>query len=267
MGKRNRWRNGMCGLLLGWLALVPGCMYCRYTLPPMEKERIDYCASLPQPCRSRVFVFFLQGSDPLGCSNLWGLREHLHSLGFIKTYYGYWHHVPHFGSEIRRLRQEDPETRFVLIGFGKGGNAARDLAASLQGEGIGIDLLVYLGSATIHGQSSPRPENVVQVVNIRGQGCWQGKELSDASNLVLPATWHYGAAVHPMTIDVLTQELVAVACRVPYIEPVPPALPPSETAPQPRREHRTPPKAERDEWDFLKPAPLHPALPTQGGSR
>lgn len=253
MGKR-RWQLLGRGLLLAGLAGAPGCLSCFHPIEPPCPELLESCRSLPRRGRGHVYIFFVDGIDPTNCANLTGVRDYVQALGFIKTYYGQCFHALWFRSEIRRLHQEDPDARFVLVGFCVGANTVRSLAHSVLADNIFIDLVVYLDGNTLQNVPSNRPENATRVVNILADGCiWNGVQIEGADNHCLKDTGHFGTPSHQLTLETLAQELAQVAALVPVAEPPETApLPSSETAPTPRPVKPRSSDA-RDEWDFLKP--------------
>jgi hypothetical protein len=244
------------GLLLA--VLVISSTGCLGFLNPVAPEAVQYahtCPPLPQECRNHVYIFFVTGMDPLDCANLNGVRDFLNELGYLKTWNGQLYHVPHFIQEIRRIHQEDAEAHFVLIGFSFGANAIREMARSVGEDNIPIDLLVYCGANTFTDCPENRPANALRVLNFLATGCiWNGADLTGAVNECYADVWHFGSVTHLHTLNVLVDELVVVAGRVPVIS----LLPAEDPGPHPAR---SVPLAEdtRDDWDFLKmPAPNAP---------
>src|SRR5262249_53626213 len=117
-----------------------------HPVPVPGVAMIEHCRSLPKSTRNHVYIFLMNGVDPLGFSNLSGVRDYLLQLGFIKTYYGQCYHKVWFADEIRGIHQEDPYARFVLIGFSSGADKMRCLARTVQDEGVRVDLLICLGA-------------------------------------------------------------------------------------------------------------------------
>src|SRR5439155_1183533 len=112
-------------------------------------ELAQACQELPNGCRDHVYVFMIHGMDPFDYANLEGVKDYLHELGFTRTYYGQLQHTARFTKEVRRIHQEDPDARFVLIGFSFGANMVRNIARDVKGDSITIDLLLYLGGNTL----------------------------------------------------------------------------------------------------------------------
>jgi hypothetical protein len=219
-------------------------------------EQLQLCQEVPQCCRDHVYIFLVNGLDPLNATNLTGVRDYLHSLCYQKVYYGQFFHRSHYEAEIRRIHQCDPDARFVLLGFSLGANMVRTMAHDAQKDGVTIDLLVYCGGNTLKNVPTDQPENAERILNILAHGyIWHGDNMERAENIQVSKSWHFGSPAHPYTIQTLTHELALVAARVPFREPPGEMMVPAEeTAPAPRAVPGQP-TALRDEWDFLKPAP------------
>lgn len=275
MTLQGRWVRRLGGLFLTALCLAtgPGCLNFVHSLDAPPKEQILPSERIPTPSRNHVHIFLIHGMDPLDLANLGGLTEYIHALGYIKTHYGQMYHLWEFKTELRRVYKEDPEARFVLIGFSFGANLVRQLANAVKDEGVIIDLLVYLGGNTLENTPPNRPDHVLHIANILASGCiWNGTTLDGADNLHYDNVWHFGSPTHPQTRELLARELAVVAARVPYVERVPPPLP--EEAPRPRPVR--PDQARKvaplpSDWDFLKsrgtydePQPPELAQPVRG---
>ncbi len=232
-----------------------------HQVDPPSKERLEPSACVHAQARNHVHVFLIHGMDPFDWANLAGLRDYIQSLGYIKTHYGQLYHIWKFEDELRQIHRDDPDARFVLIGFSFGANMVRNLANDANEEHIPIDLLIYLGGNTLKDCPKDRPENALHIVNILATGCiWNGDQLEGADNLNYGDVWHFGSPTHPKTLDVLAEELVKVAARIPVVLHEPPAWHPDEEAPRPRPAE-TRKKGPRDAWDFLKPGPQDEETP------
>src|SRR5262249_12387801 len=140
----------------------------------------------------------------------------------IKSWLGQPYHAHHFARTIRQLHQDDPDIRFALVGFGLGASWARDLAASLAGDPVPIDLLVAIGEKPAEA-AVPLPSNGRRSGSVAAAG---DEAAPDEVKIELPRPGRLGAATHPATLALLASELAAVARRVPLVEhPLPP--PPS----------------------------------------
>jgi len=192
----------------------------------------------------------VHGLDPLNVSNLSGVRDYLHQLGFTKTYYGQLYHAWWFEKELHRIHHEDPEAHFVLIGFSYGANVVRHLAHSAQREDIPVDLLVYLGGNTLENIPDDQPENASHIVNVLASGfIWNGATFDRAENIHVTDVWHFGSPSHPRTLEALGRGMALVAESLPVPQGTTHA---DDLGPTPRPVV-TQPRTRRTEWDFLQP--------------
>ena len=167
-----------------------------------------------------MYIFMVHGMDPLDLANLTGVRDYLHALGFRKTFLGQLYHTAGFDKEIHQLHKDDPQGRFVLIGYSFGANMVRSLANSPRADSIPIDLLVYISGNTLKNEPGDQPDNVRKIVNILARGSiWNGAEMDQAENLNLPNVFHFGFPTHPATLEVLRREMAVVAGRVQVFPP------------------------------------------------
>jgi len=248
-------------LLLALVTLgATGCLSFCHPIDPLPPEQAAECKAIPEPCLNHVHVFFIHGMDPLDLANLAGVVEYVQKLGFIKTHYGQMYHTWQFKKDLRRIAKEDPEARFAIVGFSFGANMARNLTNAVKGDGVLIDLLIYLGGNTLDNTPPNRPEHVLRIVNILAHGyVWNGANLDGAENLEYTDVGHFGSPTHNQTLIVLRQELAVVARRVPIIERVEPALPPTGPTPHPLNATpipaptAVPTAAKPGEWNFLEP--------------
>lgn len=248
MNPRESWIPILAKIILG-VSLVTACGCLRFVHPigPDLHESASPPPGMSQAAQNRVYLFIMHGIDPLDLSNLAGLTDHLHHLGYIKTYFGYVHHRFYFAREIRRLAKEDSRNRFVLIGFSAGANMVRDIANDVGADGIPIDLLIYFDGNTFDDKPKNRPPNAIRVVNlIANNYIWQGGPLTGATNSYYPNTFHFSIASHPATLEMLARELTLVASQVPIISQELAAHPPADPLPHP------------GDWHFLTDQTIGP---------
>ena len=239
MTQQGRWPRRLSVFALAALCLATGqgCLSFVHSLDLPPKDQIEQGELIPAPCRNHVHIFLIHGMDPLDLANLNGLTEYIQQLGYIKTHYGQLYHLWEFKKEMRRIHEQDPQARFVLIGFSFGANMVRELANAVKENAILIDLLVYLGGNTLENNQETQPDHVLHVVNILAAGCiWNGTTMDRADNIHHTNVWHFGSPTHPKTRALLAREFAVVAARVPYVEKAPP-LPPEveQEIPMPRR--------------------------------
>lgn len=197
---------------------------------PLRSE----CASIPAAERDHVYVFFINGADPLCVGNLNGLCAYIKSLGFNQCEFGQMYHTRSFYRKICKIKAGDPQAKFVVFGYSLGANCALMLTHWLKDDGVNIDLLVYLGADMVYPGERSRPDNAMRIMNIMGHGSiWFGGDLfirdidmDGAQNLHLDAG-HFSLPSQAETITSLVQEIINVANR-------PAGMPqPDETPPVP----------------------------------
>jgi hypothetical protein len=240
------------GLLATALSTM-GCMSFCHPVAAPAPEVLESCHAVPAGCRNHVYIFILDGIDPVCFCNLGGVHDYLVNLGFIKTYQGELYHCFWFKSEIRSIHKDDPDARFVLIGHGLGADLARSLANDLAGEDIFVNLLVYLDGNGFGSSLTNKPGNVGRVVNVVTPGVFGGTAgIDGANNVSLDHASHWSAPTDLQTLELLQHELMDVAMTVPFQEPPQPHGREPEMAPTPRVVIPNL-STTRDEWDFLKP--------------
>ena len=256
LGKRRLYRLGSCGLAL-LLGMQVGCLRFCHPVDPLPAEEVRDTFELPVGCKNRVYVFLLDGVDPLDTANMAGLQDYLHSLGYLKTYYGQPFHAFYYAKEIAAIRKREPNARFAVMGFSYGAGLVRDMARDLGKQGIEIDLLVYVDGGRLSSQTLGRSPNVRKVVNILAFDRPDECEIPEAENRRYDDVWHFGTVTHPDTLRMFVRELAQVALRVPLTTHIPSAPPAKGVlpAPRPAPEMLPPPtpNVKRDGWDFVRP--------------
>jgi len=266
MKRQRKWRHALGRwLLAAGLAGQGGCMTFLNPAAPPTQLALEQCHSLPKCCRNHVYMVLVNGLDPLHCGNLPGVRDYLQGLGF-RTYYGEVYHGDWLKRELRKVHQEDPQARFVLVGYSAGGNVVHGLAQDTQADGIFIDTVVYLDAPWVYNSLPKRPANVGRVVSIyTSSSLLGGHALEGADNYQLTNTKHLAAPTHELTLELLAGVLAEVAVTVPVVETAAPVLPGSEEpTPRPRKVQ---PAEKPDEWDFLKPASRLHMPPSPGHTK
>lgn len=217
MKKANGWRSGWyLALLTLPVAAAGGCMGILHPLPPPPAEQCAPCQEAPDCC-ARIHIFMVNGLTILphiyGSMN--GVGKYVEQLGFpqprIACHYWKWC----FEDEIRRIHQEDPAARFVLVGYSIGGGVVYSIAQTLEPEGIFFDLIVYIDPHSFIHCLDEQPKNVGKVVNVYSAGPILGcSDLAASENYYVPCVWHLGAPRQEATLDVLARELglLATAC-------------------------------------------------------
>jgi hypothetical protein len=256
--RRTRAGKSKLAALLAALGFITGCTCIDHlSVPaPIEPDLAEAICCVAECSRCHVYLFFLQGYDPVDCADLESLKETVQAQGFTKAWYGPACYVSHFKKEVACVCEHDPKARFVLVGYKHGVSAAVELAAAVASEGGTVDLLICLGSEI------ERPERVGRVVSIQAgaKGCEEGAVAGNDVHFV--NTWSHKLPMHPKTVEILSRELLTVAAAIPSVSDLPKMYVPRHE-PTPRPVMPTVDRGARDEWDFLKPASAerHTALP------
>jgi hypothetical protein len=256
MGRPLRWPH----LLISWFVLLGVPLSGRSqesasSIPGATASYEASCRSLPSFCRDHVYIFLVNGLDPINYGKLLGLRDYIRKLGFRQTYYGQMFHARYFKKEIRRIHDEDAGAHFVFIGFSAGMNVAHSMAAAANRDGIPVDALVYLsGNNPITPMPNDRPQNVRHVLNILASGLMaKTGERDYAENIRLPDAWHFDSPAHPRTKELLAKELMEIGAAIPLPKPEEESMPRAafdEPTPRPINQAKS---QKYDGWDFLKP--------------
>lgn len=258
--------TGVWMLGLALLCTQSGCLSFVHPLHPPAPDELLPCKEIAPCQKNQVYIFFVHGLDPFDLSNYEGLHAYVQSLGFIKTYYGWSYHAFYFEKELRKLREEKPEARIVLIGFSYGAGMVRDIACSVRSAGIDIDLIMYLDGVEWDKRPLHRPANVHRVVNILSHTRTDKRNVIEGENHRFEDAYHFKTVSHPQTLRLVAQELCAVAAQVPIVQRLPDLPPPNEQLPPPKEGAPMLPAPKEvpqasSEWDFLLPDPFAQGVP------
>lgn len=234
------------------LLLAGGCMHFCHPLSSTEEAKKQGAHTLPEYARNRVYIAFFDGFDPLAVANLEGVRDQIQKLGFIKTYYGQVYNYWEIRAGFREVHEDQPDARFVVIGYSIGAHPARQLCLDTVKDGIAIDSLIYLDAYQLEETEASKPPNVERMSHVVSVGPVLGSKPFEGAENVHIDWRHHGVPTHPKTLDHLTRELVASALRVPVIHNTVPK--PYDISPKPHlgREPAPADMKEPGEWDFLK---------------
>jgi hypothetical protein len=225
--KRRRRRIVFALIGLALLSCQAGCLAYLNPVPALNSADRNSCQAFHETDRDRVHVFFINGLDPLDKGNLVGLSERVRELGFQHVTFGQMYSVPGIRREIVQIHRQDPQAKFVLVGFSFGANLVRVLTDEVQAEGIPIDLLVYLGGDTLTNSPEDRPTNARHIVNITAEGCvwlfagliWNGEDIDGAENLRLQGVDHFHIPTNERVLEMLRVDLMEVVGSEPASHP------------------------------------------------
>jgi hypothetical protein len=237
-----------------------GCVNCRHT-GYQEALCPDVAEPFPPPVRNQVFLFMMNGNDPLQCADLMLLRDRLCAAGYPMVYYAQRADKNWYFREMRRVARDNPGARLLLLGFSGAAREVAALAFDAARDELPIDAVIFLDPVGVNGDlAGTLPYHTVA---IRSHN-WRGSPGLQTSEVVTSdQKGHYSLPNNPATVDVLVRLLTEAAGRV---ELPPPAGLPSlplrdKPDPTPRGIDPATLAYTLDAWDFLKPGPPFPTLP------
>lgn len=230
--------------------LCSGCLHFAHPVPkcsPEEWRETDLVSDASKNC---IYVFLINGPDPLGYCNLSGVKDYLGKQGFTKTFFGHSHQESYFLQKIRYIHEECRPARFVVIGFDSGAGSAQSLARSSTELGIPIDLLILLDPRSC---TMKQDQDTFRTISIQGGHTWLGRSPYQlAETYKIPTCSKWEIPTHPDTLQLISHELTRLAAQLPT-----PPRPRNPTEPlikpvPPPRETKSQPKALPEEWNFLR---------------
>lgn len=210
-----------------WLAATLGvCMAASGCAVSGNPGLAHQVVSLPQPLRDRTHLVFVESPiDIIGIGRLAATADYLRDLGFQNVSVDYYN-----GSElaghIRRVRCRHPDSRIMVVGWSAGSKYVVDASEELEGEGTGIDVVVFLDSGWIKRRVREwSPSNVARCVLIYRTGHEPPLELPNSQIYEVPTYNHLAIPTMPETVDVLLTEILHMTKTpswAPSAETVPP---------------------------------------------
>jgi hypothetical protein len=184
-----------------------GCVCCHHQACKVARDVAPDCP-LPAADRQRVYLFMVNGLTPNTPIGLDGLRDQVNRQGFAKVACGELFHVPWMAAEIRRIHDEDPAARFVLLGYDVGGPAAARLAADARARGVPVDAVVLIDPI---GNVDPTggPQRVVLLSSSDPPPA-----VTHTESVTLPGVGHFKLPTHPKSVAAVTQTLTDAAGRI-----------------------------------------------------
>jgi hypothetical protein len=238
-----------------------GCVNCRHKGYQEALCPPDAC-ELPPPVRNQVFLFMMNGNDPLQCADLMMLRDRLCQAGYPMVYYAQRADKDWYYREMRRVAREHPDARLLLLGYGGAARQVVALAYDAARDELPIDSVIFLDPVGVNGDlAATLPYHTVAVRSHNWHGS-RGLETSEV--VVFDRRGHFSLPNNPETEEVLMRLLSEAAGRV--------SLPPADVPMLPLRDRPDPtPRGidpatlayTLDAWDFLKPGPPFPTLPPE----
>jgi hypothetical protein len=227
-----------------------GCVSCDHAAHKIALNAGPVC-DLPTCERQKVYVFLLNGLTPTGSCGLEGLRDKLAEHGFPKVGCGQVFHAGWVADEMKRVLADNPDARFVLLGYDLGGGVAAKLAAQSVQSGLPVDAVVLLDPI---GKAALTPTGVRTLLITSGSG---RSPVPHNESVIIPDAGHFKLPTHPQTLAVVCNLLHEIAAKQmrPEIETFPHWS--YEHAPEPR----ITPIPGTPEWNVLTDRPGGATLP------
>ena len=190
--------------------------------PLQEPACVPECACP----KDHIYVFAINGVNPLCQGNFNGFCNYLKKLGYCHTYFGQMYTCFGWADRIREVRRCDPEAKIVVVGFSAGASLAKMLVNNLARDCTRVDLLIYLVGDMLSNAPSTFPPNVCRVLNIRAKGLilsggdlfMNGADIDGARNCRIECR-HILAPSRCETLTLVAEEMAALACGT-YAAPV-----------------------------------------------
>lgn len=189
--------------------MVSGC-----AAPPCRFS--DDVAARCHDCRANVHVIFVRSPvDAADVAGLANVAESFRLAGFCNTQL--FHRLHDGGAEtlasrVRRIRECQPGSRVMLVGFSSGALLARDAAKCLEADQHCIDSLVYVDSSVLNFVGcGEEPCNVHRHLLIYREGTPLPEVCGESTVCRIPEWNHLQIPTHPQTVDTLFCEAIRLA--------------------------------------------------------
>jgi pimeloyl-ACP methyl ester carboxylesterase len=208
-------KTGLVAVVLATTFGAAGCTTCNYqanaiTLSPEE------CPGSCAAQRNGVTVFLINGIDVLDIGGMSKLRDRLNEAGFSQVYYGSTVNCGHFAREMKRIAKDDPETRFVIVGYGTGTGDAADLARQAGVNLVRVDTVILLDPSGVDPAAIVPVEAGVRVIQSDG---WKNDALHPRAEVTtLSGVGHFELPSHAATAGCVLEVLKEAVTRVPLVE-------------------------------------------------
>lgn len=233
--------------------LLSGCTTNRYSgfnesLRPMGQSPVLAAA------RQSVYAFLMNGADVLEVGDFATLPHALSCAGYPKAYYGQSFDGDWFEREMHRIHAEEPDARFILVGYGSAAGPTRDLGSCVSQAGLPLDAVVYLDP--IEWFSATASKTPFRTVTIRSHHWRAGPRVPcTAPGVLISDTGHLTLPSNRTTLQVIVELMTESALRVPPLNTSVECLPLRDgNRPIPRPSDPKEVKPAPPGWEFLCPA-------------
>lgn len=235
-----RWPVAVC---VGLLLAGSGCVNCGYQVCRPALTAGPY-AEVPLCDRREVYLVMVNGLTPACPAGLDGLRRQLADRGFTKVYSGELCHVWWLWQEVKRLHEEEPSARFVVLGYDFGCGPAASLVQDAIEKQMPVDGLVLLNPVGASADCGCRVPTIV----IRSGT--EAPPLPQAECVCVPESSHFTLPSKPQTVEVVYGLLKDSAARVEHLPDIDEGMLLYDGAPPPRQLPLPGPEQSGD-WLFL----------------
>lgn len=169
--------------------------------------------ALPDEPKSHVYIYFIQGIDPLDWANLCSVKSYCQDLGYKKVKLVTYHQGDEVVEAVRDAKGHDPKARILLFGYSAGASSACRVIDKLhEFHAIDVDAVIYTSGILLQDSEYCRPDYVGRIIHILDND-WliPGTTLTGAENYRLDDVWHFGSPTHPQTKQLLKRELDRLA--------------------------------------------------------
>ena len=239
------------GLLLFSSVLSSGCTTTKYTAFARSMRPVEQTCVSAQ-ARNKVYAFFMNGADVLELNGFSELQDGIICAGYPKLYYAQRSDREWFRKELHRLHRDDPDARFILVGYGSAADQIQELACQVSHEDIPLDAVVYIDPVCAKGDLT---QNVPYRAVILKSHHWLGApHLKAPETVTIDRVGHIGVPHHPATVQYFVDLMTESARMVPIADSTiicRPVLNEKRPIPRPAepQEIKPPPPG----WEFLCP--------------
>lgn len=244
----------------GLFAAGTGCVSCKRDAFYQSMKAYGE-TGVPMPLRQKVYLFIINGSDGIG---LCSLRDKVCEAGFSKVYIAQRMDANWYEREVRRVAQDDPSARVVLLGTGYAADKLIPLALGAAEDGVNVDALIIIDPA---GEAA-LPNEQCRTLVVRSAHWPVGKSITGTEVMEVEGTGHLAVAASPPVVEAVISQLVASANAVDALtaDPLPRTVLSDIPNPIPRDIIFEAGAAPATEWNFLHaPTPIEP-LPVPTGT-
>ena len=186
---------------------------------PLAPECTAACADVPCQCRGKVYVFLMSGFDPLRHRSRRRFPHGAHPMpdsprfttaSSITTRF--------FASEMRRLAVEEPDARFVVVGFSLGADVRR-VAGRIRRPSRASRSRCSHPWIPYWWSSAPTQDAAERATGddtFTANLCCFANRTSAGTDVQIPETFPTNITANPLTVESLARALASIAGTLPH---------------------------------------------------